>query len=100
MDTLFGGELETLGDHLSLLAEQDRRARDVPRKELQKILREAIACLPVYRTYIRSYEVSPRDRDYLEKVFREVATRNPALDPTALDFVKRVLLLEPPESSR
>ncbi|MDD2903156.1 MAG: malto-oligosyltrehalose synthase [Syntrophales bacterium] len=96
METLFGGELETLGHHLSLLAEQDRRARDVPRKELQKILREAIACLPVYRTYIRSFEVSPRDRDYLEKVFTEVAARNPALDPTALDFVRRVLLLEPP----
>ncbi|MFZ5450814.1 MAG: malto-oligosyltrehalose synthase [Thermodesulfobacteriota bacterium] len=96
METLFGGELETLGHHLSLLAEQDRRARDVPRKELQKILCEVIACLPVYRTYIRSFEVSPRDRDYLEKVFTEVAARNPALDPTALDFVRRVLLLEPP----
>ena len=95
METLFGGELETLGHHLSLLAEQDRRARDVPRKELQKILREAIACLPIYRTYIRSFEVSPRDRDYLEKVFAEVAARNPSLDPTALDFVRRVLLLEP-----
>jgi len=96
METLFGGELETLGHHLSLLAEQDRRARDVPRKELQKIIAEAIACLPVYRTYIRSFEVSPGDRDLLEKAFAEVAARNPSLDPIALDFVKRVLLLETP----
>ena len=43
METLFRGELETLGYILSLLAEQDRQARDVPRKELQKIIGEVIA---------------------------------------------------------
>ncbi|MFZ5447284.1 MAG: malto-oligosyltrehalose synthase [Thermodesulfobacteriota bacterium] len=96
METLFGGEMETLGYILSLLAEQDRQARDVPRKELQKIIGEVIARLPVYRTYIRNYEVSPWDRAYLEQVFREVETGNPACDPTALDFVRRVLLLDFP----
>ena len=94
METLFRGELETLGYHLSLLAEQDRQARDVPRKELQKIIGEVIACLPIYRTYIKSFEVSPRDRAYLEKVMEEVAARHPSFDPTALDFVQRVLLLD------
>ena len=51
--------MEALGYHSDLLAEQDRQARDVPRKELQKIIGEVIARLPVYRTYIRSFEVSP-----------------------------------------
>jgi (1->4)-alpha-D-glucan 1-alpha-D-glucosylmutase len=97
METLFGGELETLGYILSLLAEQDRQARDVPRKELQKIIGEVIACLPVYRTYIRSFEVAPRDRACLEKVIEEVKARRPALNPTAVDFVRRVLLLELPQ---
>ena len=96
METLFGGELETLGYILSLLAEQDRQARDVPRKELQKIIGEVIARLPVYRTYIRSFEVSPRDRACLEKVIAEVRTQHPSFDPTALDFVQRVLLLDSP----
>ena len=96
METLFGGEMETLGYILSLLAEQDRQARDVPRKELQKIIGEVIARLPVYRTYIRSFEVSPRDRAYLEQVIEEVGTRHPSFDPTAVDFVRRVLLLEIP----
>ncbi|MBU4449317.1 MAG: malto-oligosyltrehalose synthase [Proteobacteria bacterium] len=100
IETLFRGELETLGYILSLLAEQDRQARDVPRKELQKIIGEVIACLPVYRTYIRSFEVSPRDRACLEQVIEEVRTRHPSLDPTALDFVRRVLLLDfPPNLS-
>ena len=96
IETLFRGELETLGYILSLLAEQDRQARDVPRKELQKIIGEVIACLPVYRTYIRSFEVSPWDRDCLEHVIAAVRTQHPSLDPTALDFVRRVLLLEFP----
>ena len=96
METLFRGELETLGYILSLLAEQDRQARDVPRKELQKIITEVIARLPVYRTYIRSFEVSPRDRSCLEKVIAEVRTQHPSFDPTALNFVQRVLLLESP----
>jgi (1->4)-alpha-D-glucan 1-alpha-D-glucosylmutase len=96
METLFQGELETLGYILSLLAEQDRQARDVPRKELQRIIAKVIARLPVYRTYIRSFEVSPRDRACLEQVIEEVRTRHPSLDPTALDFVRRVLLLDSP----
>jgi (1->4)-alpha-D-glucan 1-alpha-D-glucosylmutase len=98
METLFQGELETLGYTLSLLAEQDRQARDVPRKELQKIIGEVISRLPVYRTYIRSFEVSPWDRATLEPVIAEVRTRHPSFDPTALDFVRRVLLLDfPPD---
>jgi (1->4)-alpha-D-glucan 1-alpha-D-glucosylmutase len=98
METLFQGELETLGYTLSLLAEQDRQARDVPRKELQKIIGEVISRLPVYRTYIRSFEVSPWERATLEPVIAEVRTRHPSFDPTALDFVRRVLLLDfPPD---
>jgi (1->4)-alpha-D-glucan 1-alpha-D-glucosylmutase len=100
METLFGGEMETLGYTLSLLAEQDRQARDVPRKELQKIINAVIARLPVYRTYIRNFEVSPRDRACLEQVIKEVRTRHASLDPAALDFVGRVLLLDfPPNLS-
>jgi (1->4)-alpha-D-glucan 1-alpha-D-glucosylmutase len=96
METLFQGELETLGYTLSLLAEQDRQARDVPRKGLQKIIGEVISRLPVYRTYIRSFEVSPEDRATLEQVIEEVRTQRPSFDPTAMDFVRRVLLLNFP----
>lgn len=98
MESLFQGELETLGYILSLLAEQDRRARDVPRKELQKIIGEVIALLPVYRTYIRSFAVSPGDRATLEQVFEAVRAQHPSFDPTAMDFVRRVLSLDFPFS--
>jgi (1->4)-alpha-D-glucan 1-alpha-D-glucosylmutase len=98
LETLFRGELESLGYILSLLAEQDRQARDVPREELQKIVGEVIAHLPIYRTYISSFEVSPQDRGYIEQAIEAVQTRHPSLDPTALDFVRRVLLLDFPPS--
>jgi (1->4)-alpha-D-glucan 1-alpha-D-glucosylmutase len=81
---------------LSLLAEQDRQARDVPRKELQKIIGEVIARLPVYRTYSRGFEVSPRDRACLDRVIEEVDIRPPSFDPQAVAFVRRVLLLDLP----
>ena len=53
MDTLFAGEMHSLGQHLGRLAEQDRYARDLPRKELRAAVIEATACFPVYRTYAR-----------------------------------------------
>ena len=79
METLFGGEIENLGFYLCLLASHDRQARDLSRRELMKALVEVTACLPVYRTYIRSCAVSQRDKAYLEKALDEVGRRNPSL---------------------
>ncbi len=98
MESLFGGELESLGDELALMAEQDRQARDISRWDLQEALGEVIVCLPLYRTYIRSYEVGSWDRAVLSEVIAEVQSRHPALPPAALEFLKRVLLLDFPLS--
>jgi len=54
MSTLFGAELRSLGNHMAMLASQDRYARDVPLLELTQALNETTACLGVYRTYIRT----------------------------------------------
>jgi (1->4)-alpha-D-glucan 1-alpha-D-glucosylmutase len=96
MESLFGGEVENLGHSLSLLAAQDLPARDVSRKDLLRALFELTACLPVYRTYIRDFSVSPRDRQILEQAFDEVGQRQPGLNPEALDFLRRVLFLDLP----
>ena len=45
IETMFRGELETLGYILSLLAEQDRQARDVPQKRAADNHRRS-NCLP------------------------------------------------------
>ena len=98
MEALFGGEINTLGHGLVLLASRDRQSCDVSESDLKRALVEVTACLPVYRTYVRSYAASARDREYLERTLAEAGRRNPSLEPLALDFLKRVLLLDFPHS--
>jgi (1->4)-alpha-D-glucan 1-alpha-D-glucosylmutase len=95
MDTHFAGEMHALGKHLGSIAEQDRHGRDLPRKELRQALIEVTACFPVYRTYIRSYDLSARDRRYIGRAFREARRRGEVATSTPVfDFLKRVLMLE------
>lgn len=94
LETLFGGELENLGHQLRLLAEQDRQARDIPRADLKEAMEEIIASLPQYRTYIRSLEVGASDQACLERGLAAARRRRPDLNPLALNFLRRVLLLD------
>jgi (1->4)-alpha-D-glucan 1-alpha-D-glucosylmutase len=96
MATLFGGEVENQGYYLNHLATQDRQARDIARSDLIAVLVEVTAALPVYRTYIRSFEVAPRDRSYLEIAIASVRRRHPGINQVALEFLRRVLLLQFP----
>ncbi|MGE5189222.1 MAG: malto-oligosyltrehalose synthase [Gemmatimonadota bacterium] len=94
MDTLFAGEMYALGQHLGRLAEQDRYARDLPRKELREALIEVTAGLPVYRTYARTPDLSSRDRLSIGRALKEAQRRNPDAGAPVFDFIRRVLLLE------
>jgi (1->4)-alpha-D-glucan 1-alpha-D-glucosylmutase len=94
IETLFGGEIETMGDELNRLAEQDRHAQDVSHWDLVQALEEVTACLPIYRTYIREYQVPKREQRYLKATLDEAMRRNPAPGAPAYDFLRRVLLLE------
>lgn len=94
IETLFGGEVESLGDELTMLAEQDRHAQDISHPSLVRALEEVTACLPIYRTYIRTTEVPERERGYLEAAIAAAARRNPDPGEAAYDFLRRVLLLQ------
>jgi (1->4)-alpha-D-glucan 1-alpha-D-glucosylmutase len=98
MYELFPGEVNSLGHHLGRLAAGDREARDVPLSELVQALVEMTACLPVYRTYIRGYEIARRDRRYIEETLALARSRTPKerIGQPAFDFLRRVLLLDPP----
>ena len=98
MASLFGGEVENLGYYLALLGAQDRSARDISRKDLVRALFELTACLPVYRTYIRSFSITDHDREVLDLAFEDVRRRQPDLNPAALDFLRRVLFLDIPST--
>jgi (1->4)-alpha-D-glucan 1-alpha-D-glucosylmutase len=99
MQELFAAELRTLGHHLSRLA-QEHRDRGLGPEELAQAIVEVTACLPVYRTYVRRLEVPPQGRLQIEHAIDEVRRRNPSVSASALDFVRRVLLLDFPVSPR
>jgi (1->4)-alpha-D-glucan 1-alpha-D-glucosylmutase len=93
---LFPSEIKALGSYLAHLAEQDWHCFNLSSKELTRALIEVTACLPVYRTYIRTLEVSSRDRFYLEHAIGEARWRNPTMETTTLDLLKRILCLDFP----
>jgi len=94
MASLFGGEVRSLEEELVGLAARDRHAMDVSRQDLLQALIEVTACLPVYRTYVSSYDISARDRGYVEEAVAEARRRQPVLGELALLFLRQVLLLD------
>jgi len=98
MERLFMGEINSLGHALGELAAADRQARDVRLTELMAVLVEVTACLPVYRTYIRDFNISLHDRGYIERTLALARSRTPEhrVSQAAFDFIRRVLLLDPP----
>ena len=96
MRELFAAEVQALGHHLGKLAAQDWQARDVPLTELVTAMVETTACLPVYRTYICSSEVSRPDREVLVQTLESARARTPReeVSAPAFEFLRRVLLLE------
>jgi (1->4)-alpha-D-glucan 1-alpha-D-glucosylmutase len=87
-------EINALAHQLDRIAERNRRCRDFTLNSLTFALREVIACLPVYRTYITGPEaVSPRDRLVIEAAVAEAKRRNPRTAEAVFDFVRDVVLL-------
>ncbi|MBN1862186.1 MAG: malto-oligosyltrehalose synthase [Dehalococcoidales bacterium] len=92
---LFPGEIRALGRHLAALARREEGTDELSIEELAKAIGELTACLPVYRTYTRTFQVSPRDNGYLEQALSGVKGR-PNINITALDFLQRILTLDFP----
>jgi (1->4)-alpha-D-glucan 1-alpha-D-glucosylmutase len=87
-------EINALAHQLDRIAERNRRCRDFTLNSLTFALREVIACLPVYRTYIMGVEaVSPRDRRVVEMAVDEAKRRNPRTAEAVFDFVRDAVLL-------
>ncbi len=97
MDELFSGDMDGLAYHLVELTEAGRHSCDLSPREVSQALVEVTACLPVYRTYIRSATVRPADRATIETATADALARNPELSD-ALAFLRRVLLLEIPNA--
>jgi (1->4)-alpha-D-glucan 1-alpha-D-glucosylmutase len=94
MSNLMAVEMYSLGRDLSLLAENDRYARELPRWCLTEALIETVACLPIYRTYIRGTQVNNLEGEYISKALAEAEKRNPRIDRHCFAFLRDVLLLQ------
>ena len=86
------------GDGAARIALADRRTRDYTLNNLRYALAEFVACFPVYRTYIVD-RPSAQDRRYIDWAIAQARRRSRDADTTIFDFVRRVLLNEPPDDA-
>jgi (1->4)-alpha-D-glucan 1-alpha-D-glucosylmutase len=94
MQMSLAGEVNLLTRRLTRLSEGNRHTRDFTFSGLRHALREIIACLPIYRTYITDAEhVSQRDQEFVEAAVRDARRRNPQVEGSIFDFVRDTLLL-------
>jgi len=96
MQVAMSSEINTLGYYLNRISEQNRHTRDFTLNSLIKSLVDVIANFPVYRTYINSFEVTERDRQYIESAISRAKRQNPAISASVFDFIRDVLLLRFP----
>ena len=88
-------EINALSHQLERVAEANRWYRDFTLNSLTFAIREVIACLPVYRTYIVGQDgrLSEHDRACVETAVKEAQRRNPRTSETIFDFIRDTLLL-------
>lgn len=93
---LFANDVHRLTELLVRICERHAHYRDFTRRELRVVLREIIACFPVYRTYIRAsqQQVSEVDRERVTSAVDAARGHRPEIDPELFLFVRDVLLLK------
>lgn len=90
IDEHMAAELRVLAGRLGRIAASHWRTRDFTLSVLVQALKEVVAWLPVYRTYVTSRRVTDLDRRYIDWALAKARRASP-LDPTAFDFVGAVL---------
>jgi (1->4)-alpha-D-glucan 1-alpha-D-glucosylmutase len=90
--TALASELNVLAHALNRLSEGNRRARDFTLNSLREALREVVACFPIYRTYVNQSGATDTDRQMIQTALARAGRRNPAMEPSVFDFLRRVLL--------
>ncbi|HEU5013073.1 MAG TPA: malto-oligosyltrehalose synthase [Roseiflexaceae bacterium] len=87
-------EIYNLSHQLERMSERNRRYRDFTLDTITFALREVIAALPVYRTYITDAEtVTTRDRRFIEVAVAKAQRRNPRTANALFQFIRDTLLL-------
>jgi (1->4)-alpha-D-glucan 1-alpha-D-glucosylmutase len=95
---VLGSDLNRLTAQLVAVCEHHRNYRDHTRHELHEVVRELIACFPVYRTYVSAEAegASAHDEKYVGEAITAVRARRPEFDGRLLDFLRDLLLRRVP----
>ncbi|RII27165.1 MAG: malto-oligosyltrehalose synthase [Geobacter sp.] len=93
MEVAMSSEINMLGHRLNNISETNRHTRDFTLNSLTKAIVEVIASFPVYRTYINSFDIAERDRQYIETAINRARRKNPAISSSVFDFFRDILLL-------
>ena len=89
------GEINALSHQLDRISERNRQYRDFTLNSLTFVIREVIACLKVYRSYVTGPEnVSARDRQFIEDAVARAKKLNPRTAGSIFDFVRDTVLLD------
>ncbi len=90
MNFLLASELQVLATDLDRVSERDWRWRDFTATSLREALKEVVACLPVYRTYLDAGGAGETDRREIAHAVAEARRRSSDPEPSLFDFVARV----------
>ena len=83
-------ELSRLAYGLDRLSEADYHTRDVTLTALREALKEVVAALDRYRTFLPYDEETAHE--VIDEALHRARRRNPAAEPTVFDFVERAIL--------
>lgn len=99
LQTSMSGELSVLAGKLDKISEQHRWSRDFTLASLRHVLRETVACFPIYRTYTtgREERPDPEDERHIRNAIARAKRRNQSTDESIFNFLQNLLLLEDPE---
>ncbi|MBI4320342.1 MAG: malto-oligosyltrehalose synthase [Chloroflexi bacterium] len=88
-------EINALSHQLERIAKTNRRYRDFTLNSLTFAIREVIANLPVYRTYItdQGEDVARSDQGFIQAAVRQAKKQNPRTAKAIFDFIQDCLLL-------
>jgi (1->4)-alpha-D-glucan 1-alpha-D-glucosylmutase len=100
MHTALSSEVTVLSHMLEEISSTDRYARDFTRPALADAIREAIACFPVYRTYIDERGgMTAQDAAHIQEAITRAKRRNPGTAAALFDWLRDLLLLKPSEGA-
>ena len=97
MSTAMTSELSVLAHMLDRIGEGNRKSRDFTMESLHDVIREVVACFPVYRTYVDETGWTPLDRVVVSQAIARARRRNPAMEASLFDFFREVVLPRTPE---